>query len=202
MPFLNAQYRCLSDEDLIKLVADGEQQAFEEIHRRYSRRLLYYFSRMLGGYTESAQDFLQDLFLKVLEEGCSFSSKWRFSTWVFTLAHNMCCNEYRRLEVRKRKAEAVIDMTELIGRKACESPEESVDRKFFRDALLRELGQLDRVRRSTFLLRFQENLSIEDISAILGCPDGTVKSRLHYMTRQLAERLTDFNPYLDVGELA
>jgi len=80
----------------------GEEAAFDELYNRYSKRLLVYFYRMLGRNEEKAQDFLQDFFLKLIEKPHLFSSKNRFSSWVFTVASNMCKNEYRRLKVRNQ----------------------------------------------------------------------------------------------------
>ncbi len=79
----------------------GDTAAFDELYQRYSQRLLYYFYRMLGGDEDRAQDFLQDLFLKIIEKPNQFVSKQRFSNWIFTVTHNMCKNEYRRLSVRQ-----------------------------------------------------------------------------------------------------
>ncbi|MDP7122228.1 MAG: sigma-70 family RNA polymerase sigma factor, partial [Candidatus Marinimicrobia bacterium] len=75
--------------------------AFDELYARYSSRLFHYFYRMLGGNPEKARDFLQDIFFKIVENPDRFHTGNRFSSWVFTIAHNMCKNEYRRLDVRK-----------------------------------------------------------------------------------------------------
>ena len=64
MPLFQKKYDTLTDEKLMAHIQRGDTAAFDELYTRYSKRLLYYFHRMLGGDGEKAQDFLQDLFLK------------------------------------------------------------------------------------------------------------------------------------------
>ena len=102
MSILSQKLKACSDEELMESVEVGEETAFDELYNRYSKRLLVYFYRMLGGNEEKAQDFLQDIFVKIIEKPHLFGSKNRFSSWVFTVANNMCKNEYRRLKVRNQ----------------------------------------------------------------------------------------------------
>jgi len=82
-------------------IHQGETAAFDELYARYQKRLLYYFYRMLGNSNEKAGDFLQDIFMKIIERPNHFDASRRFRTWLFSVAHNMCKNEYRRLSIRK-----------------------------------------------------------------------------------------------------
>jgi len=193
--FRNRQ-RKLSDETLMELIQRGDTSAFDELYDRYSRRLLLYFFRELGGSEEKAQDFLQDIFLKVVEKPGLFDTKRRFSTWIFAVAYNMCKNEYRRLEVREDFRNSVTeDDASSDGQGGHHQIEQEIDRGRFEKALSEELEKLDNGHRSAFLLRHQESLSIKEIGEILGCSEGTVKSRLFYTTRKLASKLRAFNPY-------
>jgi RNA polymerase sigma-70 factor (ECF subfamily) len=149
---------------------------------------------MLGD-LETAQDALQDLFLKLIDARASICVDRKFASWLFAVAHHMCCNEYRSRDVRSRA------MTRLVFESNLASPDrmddrldDRIDDNLFTQYLEIELGQLDIPHRSAFLLRHQEGLSIRQISAILGCPPGTVKSRLHYTCRRLAARLGRFDP--------
>jgi RNA polymerase sigma-70 factor, ECF subfamily len=182
-----------TDQELIGRITESDTRAFDELYRRYSQRLLHYFARMLGA--EKAQDFLQELFLKVIEKKASFAADGSFSTWVFSIAHNMCCNEYRYMAVRRDTVAADVD--QLHSTKAHPGIERQLDHAAFVESLTSELEGLDQVKRSTFLLRFQEEFSIDAIARIMNCSAGTVKSRLFYTTRLLAERLKAFHPCLD-----
>ena len=191
--------RCekLSDEKLMELIQQGDTSAFDELYDRYGRRLLLYFFRELGGSEEKAQDFLQDIFLKIVEKPGLFDTQRRFSTWIFTVAYNMCKNEYRRLEVREDfRSSLTADAPSRDREGEHHQIEQHIDRARFEKSLLAELEKLDNGHRSAFLLRHQQNLSIKEIGEVLGCSEGTVKSRLFYTTRKLASKLRVFNPYL------
>ena len=192
MTFPPKNYQEFSDEKLMELLNQRETAAFDELYKRYSTRLLHYFHRMLGGDEEKAQDFLQDLFLKIVEGPARFHTGKRFCSWIFTIAHNMCKNEYRHLAVRKSAG------NEVENSKGSEANYHSLEREFdnreFKKALLIEVQKLEKTERSTFLLRYQESLSIKEISEILECSEGTVKSRLFYTTKKLAGKLKALDP--------
>lgn len=175
-------------------IQQGEAAAFDELYRRYSQRLLYFFYRMLGGDQEKAQDFLQDLFLKIIEKPGQFIAKHKFSNWIFTVAYNMCKNEYRRLSVRQVVENSANLDSVVIGNDNI-NIEQQIDQKIFEDQLLQELQKLNPDYQGAFLLRFQEHLSIKEISEIMKCPEGTVKSRIFHSTRKLMNRLKEYNPY-------
>ncbi len=190
MKFRRTSYESHADEDLMRLIAQGTSGAFDVLYERYARRLLYYFYRMLGQDEEKAQDFLHDLFLKIVERPHLFSAERRFSTWVFSVAHNMCKNEYRRLQVRRTEP---LDIDDLPMHS--DPLPETIDRKAFAAMLDVELEELSEEHRTVFLLRYRENFSLREISDVLQCPEGTVKSRLFYALRRLAVRLKSFNPH-------
>ena len=196
MPILKRKYGKLTDEKLMERIQDQDTSAFNELYDRYSQRLLLYFYRTLGGDQDKAQDFLQDIFLKVIDKPELFDTERRFSSWIFTVAHNLCKNEYRRLETRKAvENNPDISPVSQSLQSANPYPEYDVDQNDFKNALFQELDKFDENHRSAFLLRYQQNLCIEEISEILGCPEGTVKSRLYYTAKRLATRLRAFKPY-------
>jgi len=176
-------------------IQQGDTDAFDELYQRYSQRLFYYFYRMFGGDEEKSQDFLQDLFMKIIEKPEQFISKHRFTSWIFTVAHNMCKNEYRRLDIRKNTENEInLNSFSSVFESSYNEIEQYIDQKIFENHLLKELMQMNPDYQTTFLLRFQEDLSIKEISEILECSEGTVKSRLFHTTRKLMNRLKEFNP--------
>lgn len=178
-----------TDEELMELVVAGDHSAFDELYGRYARRLLFYFHRMLGQDEKRAQDALHDLLLKVVERPELYAPGRRFSTWIFSAAHNMCKNEYRSQATRST-IELDLDAMAAQG----ESAPERIDRESFSLALARELDRFPAELREMFLLRYHEELSLQEIGEILDCPVGTVKSRLFNMARKLAERLGEYQP--------
>ncbi len=178
----------------MELLQQGDavgREAFDELYERYSRRMLSYFHRMLGGDREKAQDFLQELFLKIVERPCLFNVEQRFRTWIYTVAHNMCKNEYRHLKI-SRVVEPAADLEAIVNEE--EKMENALDWRRFRAALFQELAKLDENHRATFILRHQDGFSIKEISEVLGCSEGTTKSRLFYTAQKLAGQLSAFHP--------
>lgn len=146
--------------------------------------MYYYFYRMLGNSSEQANDFLQELFMKLVEKPESYNPNFSFQTWLFSVANNMCKNEYRRREIRKeyQTAEALQTNLDFISDSSVE-PEQLLEKIFL------TLDQLGEEHRSAFLLRYREGFSIKEVAEILELPDGTVKSRLFYAKKILADKL-------------
>lgn len=181
----------------MKMIQRQDTAAFDVLYERYSKRMLYYFNRMLGGNEEKAQDFLQDLFLKIVEKPDRFCTDNKFTSWIFTVAHNMCKNEYRQQSVRNVVTNTP-DMDLLSENIGDDHPIElAVDHHLFEEAVIEALSDLSSEHKTTFLLRHQESHSIKEISAQLNCSEGTTKSRLFYTTQKLAQKLKKHNPYRD-----
>lgn len=180
----------------MQLVRQGDRKSFEELYKRFSQRLLHYFFRMLGGDADKAQDFLQSLFLKIIERPHQFNARQNFSSWIYSIAFNMCKNEYRHKGIRRKLAlDLEYTISEELHPHDSVNTEQAIDQEKFKGALLRELQKIGSEHRSTFILRFQENLSIKEISDVIGCSEGTVKSRLFYTTKKLAKNLKAYHPY-------
>lgn len=181
--FKAVNYKKHTDEKLVLAIQNGDTSAFNELYSRYHERLLYYFYRMLGSNKEQAQDFLQELFYKVIDKSHLFDTKRKFSTWIFSIAHNMCKNEYRSREVR-----SVIEYVENTDSFNVDDPENQ-PRSYSVEDIFNCLGQFDENQQTAFLLKYREGLSIEEISTILKIPKGTIKSRLFYTRKKIQEQL-------------
>jgi RNA polymerase sigma-70 factor, ECF subfamily len=177
------KYSRLPDEELMILIHRGETRAFDELYARYQKRLLYYFYRMLGNSYEKAGDFLQDIFIKIIERPDQFDSSRRFCTWLFSVAHNMCKNEYRRLSVRRNVA---LD-GEMEYRMSAVSRED--ENRQLAEEIFNEINELGEIEKTAFLLYYREDFSIRDIGQVLGLPEGTVKSKLFYTRKKISEKL-------------
>jgi len=106
----------------------------------------------------------------------------------------MCKNEYRRQEVRRN---TYIQNSNNDVQNPENIIEQKIDHKIIKKVVLNELNQMDVLHRTSFVLKFQENLTIKEISNILECAEGTVKSRLFYTIQKLSNRLKSYNPYKD-----
>ena len=191
MKLFRSSLNSCSDEDLMMQVKDNNAAAFEELYNRYSENLLFYLYKMLGGSETQAQDFLHDIFLKIIEKPYLFDQSKKFKTWVFQIAHNKCKNEYRRKYVRNQ-AQVKLEIKEIYSQDTT-SPEAKLDLKKMNEIINKELSKYEEKYYSTFILRYQHEMSIKEIAEISDCPEGTVKSRLFYTTQKLVEKMKDFN---------
>lgn len=189
------RYSQMTDEAIMKAISSGDKKAFDELYTRYSGALLRYFHGKLWKDQEKAEDFVHDLFAKIVRNPESFDPSRSFKTWVYSVANNMCKNEYKKQEVRKGMQNgldasyAVHDESSNVLRDVHEIQ--------FRDKFERCLEDLDIKHKEAFCLRHIEGLSIKEIAEILELSDGTVKSRIFYATKYLAEGLREFNPTIN-----
>lgn len=183
----------LSDEQLIPKMIAGDNLAFTEIYNRYNTRILYYFYRMLGNSNDKAQDFLQEIFIKLIDKAHLFDTSKKFSTWFFSIAYNMCKNEYRSMEIRKNAS--IENYKEFLFHDGeIDFDEKNMDPEEFVKDLFMELESFDEIHKSVFLLHYREGFSLKDIGQILEISEGTVKSRLFYTRKRLSEKLIKYQP--------
>lgn len=183
-----------TDEQLMERFASRKsEKAFEELYCRYSPRFKGFFMRMLSGDVALADDFLQELFLRIYEARGSYRHGKLFSTWAFSMAYNLCKNEYRHREIVE---EYRMQQSYTSEEARSSSPEyEAVhDRQVFDRQLKRVLAELTDEQRAAYTLRYEEELPLQQIAQILCCPEGTVKSRLYYTLKVLQRSLSDYNP--------
>jgi RNA polymerase sigma-70 factor (ECF subfamily) len=177
------KYSQIKDEDLMIAIHRGETAAFDELYARYQKRLLYYFYRMLGNSNEKAGDFLQDIFMKIIERPDQFDVSRRFGTWLFSVAHNMCKNEYRRLSIRKN----VVWDGDMENHRAMDNHDE--ENRQMAEEIFNEINELGETEKTAFLLYYREDFSVRDIGQVLNLPEGTIKSKLFYTRKKISEKL-------------
>lgn len=196
MPERKDRFSIYSDEELMCYLHRGEVLAFDELYARYSRRLMAYFSRMLNFDRELAEDALQDLFLKIAEHPEKFDRSRSFKTWIFSVASNTCKNYYRHKKVVDQSREELGYLDNSLDQNNFLKLANKIDATEFRKMLEEILGELPSEKREAFILKYQEDKTIAEIAFIQNCPEGSVKSRLHYTLKTLEERLYIFNPVM------
>lgn len=194
MQHKKSRFSVLSDEELMLHLCNGEVLAFDEIYYRYSKQLLGYFTRMLNFDKGLAEDALQDLFLKIAEYPEKFDASRSFKTWIFSIASNSCKNFYRHQKVVFESKEELSYLGEKANNDEFLKAASRMDAKEFRKILDEALNELSPEKKEAFILKYQEDKTIADIAFIQNCPEGSVKSRLHYTLKTLEEKLKIFNP--------
>lgn len=189
MLFFKKETKHFSDEQLMQLQAKGNKKAFETLYARYHQKMFWFFSKTLKD-SIKAEDFTQDLFLKIIENPASFDSSKKFSTWIYAVAINMCKNEWRNSENRNKNHEVIKSVEPQF---TDSNAEKSFDYKLFKKQLNQVYDELDPNNQLLYALRFQQELSIKEIAEILNIPEGTVKSRLFQLVHSLSKKFKIFN---------
>jgi len=185
-------YVNVSNEQLMLYLTQGKEMAFSEIYGRFSGRIYWFFYHRIGQNGVKAEDLTQDLFIKLIENSESFKRNKCFKAWIYTIAHNMCKNEYRRIKTRERYLRLIeMPISNLVNNDS-EKIGKAYDQELFSKRLRIELDKLSQKYSTTFILRHEHGLSIKSIAEIMKCPEGTVKSRLFFTIKQLSNRLKLF----------
>lgn len=190
------RFSIYSDEELMFYLGNGEVLAFDELYERYSKRMMVYFTRMLNFNKIVAEDALQDLFLKIAESPEKFDRSRSFKTWIFSVASNSCKNYYRHKQVVSASREELVYIEAGINENSFLRLAAKIDAGEFRKMLEETLDELPLEKREAFILKYQEEKTIAEIAFIQNCPEGSVKSRLHYTIKILEDRLRIFNPVI------
>ena len=194
MQLFKPKYNSLTDEELMKALSKGDQRAFDELYKRFYAQLLGYFKNMLWGDREKAEDMVHDIFAKIIKNPDYFDTNRSFRTWLFSVASNMCKNEYKKQAVRKNTSNGVEDYRSISSSTNVLAEVQDIQ---FQQAFEENLAKMDEKHREVFALRHLEGLSMKEIAEVMEINEGTVKSRLFYATKFLAEKLKVYNPVLN-----
>jgi RNA polymerase sigma-70 factor (ECF subfamily) len=164
----------------------GDADAFRELYRAY-RDPVWTLVVSLVGDSSQAQDVMQNVFFKAFRGLGGYRFQSGLFTWMYRIAHNECLNHLRRREVPHVPLEAIVGSGREID-KARVSDLEEARRAALRDAV----KQLPFKMREVVVLKYVEDLSYTEMSRILGCPPGTVASRLNRALAELEMRLRPF----------
>ena len=176
-----------TDEQLMAKAAAGSDTAFEELYRRYARRLKGFFFLQLGGDEELAADATHDVFLRAYEARDRYQEGRRVDTWLFTIAYNICRNHYRS-NAYEAQLLATLDAEPVTDQQI----EVQLDQTALDEALAQVLAELPAPLHQIFSLHYQEELTIPQIAEIVGVPEGTIKSRLHKTMNIIRKKLKKY----------
>ena len=189
------------DAALMLRVKRGDMQAFTELVEKYKQPVINIIFRTLRDATE-AEDLAQNVFVQVHKSAHRYKVSAKFSTWLFTIARNLCLNEIRR---RSRNPAQSLDETfdddeshpirQVEDARIFSAPENLLQREL-QEKISSALAALPENQRTAILLCQQEELSYEEIAEVLGCSLSATKSLIHRGREALKEQL---KPYLKSG---
>ncbi len=195
-----------TDEALMVRLQAGDRTVFALLVRRHQTPLYNFALRHLRS-PAAAQDVVQDAFLRVAQSASEFKHSARFSTWLYTIARNLCIDQLRRQALRRHPSldeptRAGSDGGDgegpTLGERTVDSRadvERGVVAVEIRERVVLAVEDLPDDQREVFLLREVSNLPFKEIADIVGVPENTVKSRMRYALERLQEALCEFEEY-------
>jgi len=199
-----------SDEALMTAYRAGDVRAFERLLARHEKPV-WNFLRRFSRDAEAAEDLLQEVFLRVVKDAQEAEAPWKgnakFSTWLYTIARNLCIDRARRGVHREA---ASLDGS---GSSGAESTETLHDRLPSPDApadvvvagrqaarrIDRAIAELPDEQREVFLMREVMELPFAEIASVVGASEPTVKSRMRYALEKLRAALADLGAGVTAG---
>jgi RNA polymerase sigma-70 factor (ECF subfamily) len=177
-----------SDEDLVGAFQRGERAAFDDLVRRWDRKIQGAVYRLTGS-QEEAREVAQETFLRAYRSLPSFKGEARVSSWLYQIALNLC-----RDRIRRRRVRTLLSLEELVegGAELAEagpSAHEIVESADLRRRVADAVASLPEEQREVIVLKEYEGLTFAEIALVLGLPVSTVKTRLYRGLTHLRQRL-------------
>lgn len=198
----SADYPQQSDADLMQGYGAGDLRAFETLYSRHKGALYRYFMRNIHE-SSLAEDLYQEIWSKVIVQAKHYKPSAKFTTWLYTLAHNLLVDHVRHLSVVNKVVVGSYDgenKGEQVGDQEAEQetfkhsqmvnePETEVTSIRVAESLKQCIGQLPQVQKDCFLLKEEAGLSVNDIATVLNSSFEASKSRLRYAYENLRQCL-------------
>ena len=170
---------------LVQLVAEGDKDAMRVLFARHNVRVFRFLTRIVGN-DATAEDLVNEVFLEVWRNAARFEARSQLSTWILAIARFKALASMRR----RRHDELDEEASEMIEDTA-DDPEVAVH-KTERSALLQQcLKQLSIAHRQVVDLVYYHEQSIEEVAEIIGVPASTVKTRMFYARKRIAEMMAE-----------
>jgi RNA polymerase sigma-70 factor (ECF subfamily) len=178
----SAVHQATSDEVLLRHIARGDKQAMHVLFARYNVRIYRFIARLVG--SDAAEDLVSDVFLDVWRKAGQFEGRAQVSTWLLAIARYKAMSQ-----LRSRTTDQLDDeMAEAIEDSA-DNPDVVVEKKDTSELLRKCLTQLSPGHREVVDLVYYHDRSMEEVAQILRIPEATVRTRMFYARKQLAELL-------------
>ncbi|MGB0911626.1 MAG: RNA polymerase sigma factor [Nitrospirales bacterium] len=171
-----------SDQDLITLTGKGDEEAFQVLYHRYEKRIFQYLISMLGSPTLT-EETMVEVMVAAWKGAGTFRGTSKASTWLFGIAHHKAIDAIRKESTQRQRSVSLDDAAETVDRS--DGPEEKAQQKGLAKLTNLAMQDLSSDHREILHLAFFEELSYQDISALLEIPLNTVKTRVFYAKQQL-----------------
>ena len=182
------------DQLIMERIRDGDQQAVVELVGRFQHELLGFFYHLSWDQLV-AEEMVQDVFVNVYRSRARYQPTAKVRTFLYRIAHNLWIDHIRRqkhhVSIDAEMGERSLKLSDVLNAPATPDPEEDARNAQIRTRLHDSLEALPEGQREVFVLANNHGMKYQEISAVLGIPEGTVKSRMHNAVRALRDDLQD-----------
>lgn len=179
----------LQDEELLRLISQGDQKAFSELYLRYQPQLVRYYARMLRNDLAQAADLVDEALFDVWRSAGNFAGKSKPSTWIYTITRNKVVSWLRKTSELTLEDEKLLET--LVDPAA--NPHEDLVLDDMKRQLLRLMDQLTEEHREVLKLTYFEEKPVKEVATLLGISENTVKTRMFYARKRLSQLLERAN---------
>lgn len=166
------------DEQLMLAYRDGDAGAFETLYARHRGALYRFMLRSLKD-RGTAEELFQEAWIRVIEARTRYAASARFTTWLYTIAHNLLVDHWRR------KGLTLVELNEDTEGASPDNPARQAEARETLARFLHALEALPPAQREAFLLHEEAGLSVAEIAVAIGCNEEAAKSRLRYAMAKL-----------------
>jgi RNA polymerase sigma-70 factor, ECF subfamily len=187
-----------SDEQLMLAFKSGDARAFSTLVQRH-RGAVYNFILRYVGHRQRAEDVLQETWMKVVRSSSDYEPKARFTTWVFTIARNLCVDSARKESYRQADSldapmggdDEGRELSQAVPDEGAQGPDRAAHNVRVRPFIMQAISALPPEQREVFLLREYQGIGFKEIAEVTGVNENTVKSRMRYALEGLRKRLAE-----------
>jgi RNA polymerase sigma-70 factor (ECF subfamily) len=176
------------DEELMLAYGRGDAGAFETLYKRHRGPLFRFMLRALSnaaGHRSTAEELFQEAWIRVIEARSRYKPQARFTTWLYTIAHNLLVDHWRK------KGLSLVQLDDEPTVAAPDNPARQAEARESLARLLHAIDGLPTAQREAFLLHEEAGLTVAEIAALTGAGEEAAKSRLRYAMAKLRSALDD-----------
>ncbi len=188
----------LTDEELMRLSAAGDEKAFAILVRRHQNLVYGTITKLMGGASPDAEDVAQQVFIRVYKAAPRYIPSAKFTTWLYTICRNCVFteskkkNRHRGVDLHSRGEDQEESLFEQLPDKETPHPAEAFLQKEMQEAIEAAIADLPEQQRVALVLRQYEQLDYEEIAKVMNTTVPSVKSTLFRARDTLREALKNY----------